>query len=564
MIKSTSPTFRSRQRSERQLPRQRGFALVELIIAVTVTALLAVYASAEMARKSEESIAEGAGTYIAAVAGAAETHVLLNFLAYENGTPVAGVANLLQPTVAELVALGRLNPGFPSAPGSVPTRQTLALNVTPLNCPGPTCTLTTLACTTTPVNLGGAVTRFDLASTMVSVQGGRGGQSMQGSGAVIRGPLINTPNPIAGNPEGIVCGSSIVDTALFNTFVRINDTRDPNLQGALTVQGTATFAGPTVISGTTTINNSLTVTGTLSAGTTTVGTCAQILAATGRAGFGCANPNDLPAGYTGGVRSPDVVASGRILASDNPSIFTGSNTNYVFAGIESGVAEMRTSGRAAADRLTPLGSYAPGGACLAADAGSIARNSAAAGLVYCQGGTWNELATTAAAGAACSPNGSMANTSTGLRLLCVAGAYVGMDTIIRSGAPGQACTAVGATAIDVANSNEHLICRTNPAGGGARYMRLRDVTSHLTFVSATEVNDMTNVPKPSCTPAATQTSIPVIQLIGKGYASSDGGVDIYALDAGASWSVRLKMGSGAPLLGSPVPTAIAQVFCYFP
>lgn len=560
MANSTMPQKMSSRRST----LQRGFALVELIIAVSVAALLAVYASSEIARQSEENIAEGAGSYIAAVAGAAETHVLLNFLSYENATPVPGVAALYAPTVAELVALGRLNPGFPSGAGAVPTRQSLAISVTPLNCPGPTCTLTTLACTTTPVTLGGATTRFDLASTMVSAQGGRGGQSLQNNGGFIRGPLINAPNPIAGNPEGIVCGSSIVDTSLFNTFVRINDTRDPNLQGPLTVQGTVTFAGTTTIAGPTTINNNATVTGSLSAGTATIGTCAQILATTGRAGFGCTDPNDLPAGYTGGVRSPDVVANGRILASDNPGAFVGNNTNYVFAGIEGGVAEMRTSGRAAADRLTPLGAYAPGAACAAADAGSIARNSTAAGLVYCQGGAWVELATTAVAGAACAPNGAMATAGTGVSLLCVGGVFVGMDTIIRSATPNQACVSQGVTAIDLANANETLICRQNPSGGGARYMRMRDLTSNLSFVSAAEVTDMTVVTKPACTPAAAQTGIPIIQLIGKTYSSPDGGVNIYALDAGATWSVRLKNGAGNPLLGNPRPTAIAQVFCYFP
>ena len=544
---------------------QRGFALVELILAVSIMALLGVYAASELTKKSQENIAEGAGTYIKAVSAALEEHMMLNFLDYEAGNPVAGVAVALQPTVAEIVALGRLNPGFPSGPGSVPTRQTLRLDIIRQNCPGVTCALTALACTTTPVTLGGATTRFDLASTMVTVQGGTGGQSLQNTGATIRGPILNVPNPVPGAPEGIVCGSSVVNTALFNQFVRINDTRDPNLQGPLTVQGNVNFAGTTTIAGATTINNNASVTGTLTAGgDASLGGCALILATTGRAGFGCANPNDLPAGYTGGVRSPDVVASGRILASDAPAAFTGTNTNYVFAGIEGGVAEVRTSGRAAADRLTPLGSYVPGSACTAADDGSIARNASASGLVYCQGGAWVDMVTTAAAGGACAPNGSMANAANGVRLLCVGGQFVGMDTIVRSGVPGQACANEGVTAIDLANGNESLLCRTNPGGGGARYMRMRDLTSNLSFVSAAEVTDLQTVTKPACTPAAGQSSFPIIQLIGKGYSSPDGGVDIYALDAGATWSIRLRNGAGAPLAGSPSATAVAQLFCYFP
>jgi len=550
--------FRMLQKlSARKSTHQRGFALVELIIAVSVMALLGVYASALIARNSEENIAEGAGAYIAAVAGAAEVHALLNFLSYETPTPIPGVAVLNAPTVAELVALGRLNPGFPSAPGSVPTRQSLAISVTPTNCPGPNCTLTTLVCTTTPVTLGGPITRFDLASTMVSAQGGRGGQSLQNNGGFIRGPLINAPNPIAGNPEGIVCGSSIVDTALFNRFVRINDTRDPNLQGPLTVQGTVTFAGPT------TINNNMTVTGSLSAGTTTIGACARILATTGRAGFGCANPNDLPAGYTGGVRSPDVVASGRILASDNPAAFTGNNTNYVFAGVQGGVAEMRTSGRAAADRLTPLGAYAQGAVCAAADVGSIARNIAGTGLVYCQGGRWMPLATAAVAGGACAPDGAMATAATNESLLCVGGAWRGMGTIIRAGAAGAACAAAGVSSTALGPAGEALLCKINPADSTATpvYYRMSDVTTQLSFVRSIEVTHGQVVDRPNCTSPAPFTR-GIIQLIPKVFSSSNGGVDIRVLETLTTWTARLTEAGGVPMPGSAI--AVAQVFCYFP
>lgn len=560
---------------------QSGFALVELIIAVSIMALLGVYAASELTKRSQENLAEGAGTYIKAVSAATEELLILNFLGYEAGDPVAGVAVPLQPTVAELVTLGLLNPGFPSGPGSVPTRQTLRLDILRQNCPGPACSLTALACTTTPVTLGGADTRFDLASTMVTVQGGSGGQSQQNAGGMIRGPTLNVPNPVPGSPEGIVCGGSAINTALFNRFVRLNDTRDPSLQGPLTVQGPVALAGATTITGPTTINNNTTVAGTLSAGgDTAVGTCARILATTGRAGFGCADPDDVPAGYAGGVRSPDVVASGRILASDAPGAFTGTNTNYVFAGVEGGVAEVRTSGRAAADRLTPLGSYVPGSACALDDTGSIARNALASGLVYCQDGAWVDMVKTAAAGSACGPDGSMATASSGVRLLCVGGVFVPMSDIVRSGTWNEVCPAEGLTAIErtvgVGTLNETLICRANPAGlmptgggggppapgGGVslRYMRLHEITSNLSFVDAVEASDGEWVSHPNCRAGAA----PIIQLIGKGYSSPDGGVDIYAESSPGGWTVRLRNGAQAPLAGSPEASAIAQVFCYFP
>jgi prepilin-type N-terminal cleavage/methylation domain-containing protein len=542
---------------------QKGFALLELIVAVSVSALLAVYVSSEVAKRSEESIAEGAGIYIAAVAGAAEQHVLLNFNEYANGTAVAGVAVPLRPTVAELVALGRLNPGFPAGAGALPTRQTLRIDVIRTACPGPGCTLTALACTTTPVTLGGAQTRFDLASTMVQVQGGRGGQSLPNAGGFIRGPVLNVPNPM-GAVEGVVCGSASVDTALFQRFLTVRDTRDPDLQGPLTVAGPVTFNSTTQLNGAATINGNATVTGRVSAGgDTNVGTCAQILAATGRAGFGCANPNDIPPGYVGGVRSPDVVASRRILASDNPAAFTGANGNYVYAGVEGGVAEVRTSGRAAADRLTPTGSYAPGAACAAADNGSIARSASAQGLVFCQGGRWLTLATVAAVGAACSPNGATAISATNESLLCVGGVWRSFGTLIRAGAAGTSCAAAGVGSTAVSSTGETLICKANPADatGSLIYYRLSDLTNHLTFVRSEEVTHGSSIVRPNCA-APAPFNRGLTQLIPKTFSSANGGFDIRVSETASNWTVRLTQAGGAAMTGTPL--AIAQIYCYFP
>jgi hypothetical protein len=141
----------------------------------------------------------------------------------------------------------------------------------------------------------------------------------------------------------------------------------------------------------------------------------------------------------------------------------------------------------------------------------------------------------------------------------VGGAYVGLDTIFRSGVPNQACVGrEGTTSIDKTNNNETLICRANPTGGGPKLTRLRDITSNLSFVSATEQTEGGVVPKAACTGGGT----PIIQLIPKVYATPNGGVAFYAVDGGASWTVRLRSGGDAALVGTRI--AVAQVFCYFP
>ena len=538
---------------------QRGFTLVELMITLSIVGLLSIYAQNKAVRDAEEVLAEGSALYISAVANAAQASTLNNFNEYANNLPVPGIAVPLAPTLPELLALGRLTPGFPVAPNSLPTRQSLQITVQPAGCPGAACTLRVLVCTTTPVTMGGANVRFDLASTMTQKQGGGGAQSLNGSGGVLNGPMVvNLPNPLA-PAEGIVCGTSSIDTALYQAFVRRGDTRDPNLAGNLTVAGTTTLNGPSVV------NNTLTVNGAATAQSLALGPCVNMDGATGRAGFGCQNGANLPIGYVGGVRSADVVANANILASDNPGAFNGANTNYalVTSNNGAGVAEMRTSGRAAADRLTPTGVYPIGAACVIGDEGSIARANLGNGLVVCQAGAWRAMSTLAAAGAACAPEGATATNAAGKMLLCVNSQFRAMDTIITFGTPGQACASVGATAIDTVNNNETLICRANPAGGGARLFRLRDLTTNLTFVTATEVGDTDMVNQPICTAAAGMTAIPLLQLIPKAVSSPDGGMSMYGVVVGAQWQIYLRDGSGIALLGAPRAIAVAQTYCYY-
>ncbi|MEJ8837675.1 hypothetical protein [Ramlibacter sp. AN1133] len=543
---------------------QRGYLIVELIIYLGLVALLAVYANGRMARDSEETLAQGSAAYLATVATAAQSLVMMNFTAYSNNTPVAGVATLLAPTLAELRTLGRLTSAFPVAPNSMPTRQSVQVNIIRTGCPGAGCTVTAVACTTTPVTLGGADIRFDLAATMMSSQsGGTGGLAAYGTGGgTIRGPVLSVANPL-GAVEGIVCGSGVVDAGIYASFLQVADTRNPNFQGSFSVAGTSAFAGAVAVANDLTVSNNLTVTGAASFASG----CARILAATGRAGFGCADPNDLPAGYTGGARAPDVVVSGSVLASTAPAAFTGANGNYAYVGVAGGVGEVRTSGRAVADRILPTGSYAAGAACAAADEGAIARGNPN-GLVTCRSSAWRTLMEFAALGGACGPNGAMADDGTGAKLLCAGGAWRAVSDLFQAATPGAACAQSGHVAYDTANANEALLCRTNPAGGGARWMRLRDVTTNLVFVQSYEVTDIGwggsgQVSKPVCSPAAGMSATSVIQLVPKAYASSDGGFAAYAIDTGAVWQVFLRNGSGGLLTGSPNARALANVFCFY-
>lgn len=545
----------------------RGFTLVELIIVLSISAALAAYAQSYLVKQTEESIAKASASYLLTVANSAQYHTLLNFNNYANSTPVAGIANLLTPTLAELRALGRLPVGFPIVANSMPTRQTAQVNLVQTNCPGPTCTIQVLACTTTPVTLGAPVTpaniRFDLASTMVEQQNGAGGQSLQGAGNVIRGPLVNTANPI-GNQEGIVCGTQSLDTTLYQRFLTVGDPRDPNFQGNLTVAGATVLGVNGAGNPGTTVNNSLNVNG--------------------------------GATVTGNVNANQNVAVGGNLTVTGTSTLTGAvtsgssvnvGTTLGVGGDITGNANASFTGRISADRLVATGSYTIGTPCSLADNGAIGRSALTSGLVTCQNGLWTALNAVAKAGDICGNEGAAAtddslNAQRGKMLLCVNGTYRSMETLVRFGTPNGACSQRGVTAIDTANNNETLICKDNPlAPGILRYYRLADLTSNLSFVGAEVAYDDYNIAKPICLPASGMTAVPIMQLNLKTYASADGGISVYSIDTGAAWQVKLKQGTGARLLGScpagPVndangvpynrtsqcPTATAQTFCYY-
>lgn len=553
---------------------QRGFAILELTIAISIAAMLAVYASAQLANKSEETLAEGSAQYISQVAAAVEQHTLLNFNEYSNGTTVTGVVTPSAPTLTELRTLGRLNPGFPVAANSLPTRQSIQINVTRTGCPGASCTLTSLVCTTTPVTLGGSNTRFDLASTMVQGLGGKGGQALAAAGTIIRGPVLNVANPL-GNVPGTVCGSASVDTALFQRFLVLNDPRDPNFQGALTVAGQTTIKNNALVTGTLAVTGNAQAGSFSTTGTSTVGKLQLLDVMT--VNTACSANGLLAQDSSGQVLSCQsgawkVQGDGKCvlnytdlnLLQDDGRCYNGQGNPNTPAGADWFFVEVYRHVNSL-NFYTVQRAYGMTGSSVGK---SWARNQQST----VSGGGWGPWALTSAintAGSVCSPEGSMATSSNGVALLCVGGTYQGMDTIIRNGTPGSTCTANGATAIDTANNNEQLICRTNPAGGTSRYMRMRDVTSNLTFVKAVEVSDYTLgatgvLAKPACSAAATQTGIPIIQLVAKTVSSSDGGISIFATEVGGDWNIWLRNGNWGLLTGVPYATAIAQVFCYFP
>jgi len=563
------------QRTRVSRDLQRGISVLSALLALVIGSIVSVGVIEGKVAENQMRSGRFEGDVLNLAKDAANNYTMENYPALQNGLSVSknGVtipaAQSLQPTITDLVAMGYLSANT-STQSTLGGNYQVRLRREPTGCVTSACNITGEVYIDAPVVKKGTTEMNGLIiGALMDKVGGDVLVALNTAPANLQSISGATvANPVTATPAGVVGARIGFGASGFGRFLVLNDPRDPNFQGTVTVAGAMSIGGPATIAGATTINISLTTTGPASlGGDTNVGTCARILATTGRAGFGCANPNDLPAGYTGGVRAPDVVVSGNIVASTNPAGFTGANGDYAYVGVSGGVGEVRTSGRAVADRLLPTGSYAVGSACAAADEGAIAQASTG-GLVTCRTSVWRPLNIFSTAGAACAPNGSMADDSIGAKLLCINGTYMPMTSLRPLATAGGACPSAGATAYDAATNTELLICRLNPAGGTARWFRLRDLTSNLQFVQSYEVTDIAyggsgQVTKPVCSPAGGMSATALLQLIPKTYASSDGGVAAYAVDVGGAWQIFLRNGSGGLLTGNPNARSLANVFCFY-
>ena len=243
--------------------RQRGaVSLVELMIVLIMTALLSVYANNSARIEADDAVASSTAAYLVTASAALQRYSVDNFSALLAGADVDGFTNPLEPTLAELKQNGRKErwPGGPlSTDGYMqanfspltPTRQSLRFVLQPdiANCPGLTCTIISMVCINGALKLRNKF-RDDLASvtvTKINALNGLGGRSWVGYGDNSvhvyfsgRLPLQQPFNPVTeGVPprsvDGVVCAQNVFDSAFYNQFVKMDETRAVTLNNDLSV-----------------------------------------------------------------------------------------------------------------------------------------------------------------------------------------------------------------------------------------------------------------------------------------------------------------------------------------
>lgn len=255
--------------------RQRGISLFDAAIWSAVAIAVTIGGMWVQVQNLRIAKAEQQGEDLAQKANGLDNYMTQHHSAIMNNVPVAGVANVRAPTMAELTNLGFLPAGGTAANfygGSYITR----INLVPAACVPPNCNLEGWVIMNTPVLDGNGAPSELLASYAAQKAGADGGFSSSGAGT--NAPNITgmngawtTPNPfgpVGARTRGIVASHVFTGTSGLSAFLR-RDGSDAGMSGTLRMnnqditganQVTATTVTGTTVNGTTV--NATTVNGT--------------------------------------------------------------------------------------------------------------------------------------------------------------------------------------------------------------------------------------------------------------------------------------------------------------
>ncbi|MDO8280743.1 MAG: type II secretion system protein [Burkholderiaceae bacterium] len=218
---------------------QTGFTMIELTVALAVLTLLSAFAAKAFVEHFQEGLAEATANYLLTLKSGLDACALREINALAANTPIAGFADPLAPTVAELKSAGCLAPSLPEL---TPFKQAMSLRIhRSAACPNAGCLISALAITDSPVALAGADNAY-LAMLVRSQAQGYGMASSEFDAARLTGLLCEPqPNPLGPIPNVLgVC--SVVNGGIYAQFVRRGDDRATQLNNSLSVLGTLTAA----------------------------------------------------------------------------------------------------------------------------------------------------------------------------------------------------------------------------------------------------------------------------------------------------------------------------------
>lgn len=380
--------------------RANGFTLVELAIAIAISALIISGGLAFQLDTVRKQQASAQGDQIKTLNGYVATYETNYYGNLVNGTPIAGVSNEYAPTVAELKTIGVIPASF-NATNLYGGGFTISVSKTPTSCVAPNCDITgTVALNNVIKNPVSGTPDYPLLGTAASEAGGDAGFSDSGAPANITGP--NGTFTLA-NPNGAIAGilgmRSGYGSSGFSQFLR----RD----GSLPMLGNLDMGNNNVTNAATVTATGLTVNGNASiTGSTTTGTLTSTGATT--VGSLISNGNVSVTGNitdTGGIASTGNITTSSALLSNTlaPNSGTTLGLNAVTTNFNGGTGIIN-AGNINGSNITATGNVSAAGttsggylkanntitAGAACSPNGIVGEDAANALYSCQSGTWKQ------------------------------------------------------------------------------------------------------------------------------------------------------------------------------
>ncbi len=234
--------------------QQAGFSLIGLALALAITTAIAIWASNAVVHAIEASAARSTGVWLTQIRLAVTDVLSRHSEALTKGEPPQNsqgqplFADALRPTLSELRVQGHLPADFPdrSALGFGADIRLLRSQA----CPDEPCRIDGVVAADKPLLKKGTQLPDEVAmASVIASAGGYGGAVWPQAPFQLRGAAYAFPNPPAADalayPPGTLAlwagaGAGQPD---MSGYVKMRDTRDPDLQGNLSVAGNVDAGG---------------------------------------------------------------------------------------------------------------------------------------------------------------------------------------------------------------------------------------------------------------------------------------------------------------------------------
>ncbi len=229
---------------------EQGFALFELILAILLASLVATWAASAWVRHVEDALSQATGVWLLTV------HQGMNQMLRRQSDFMSGItaepadavqyADLLAPTIAELIRAGHLPRGFARSP-PLAYQVSIRVGAPEGDCVNMGCRIEALIYAQPQVDQRLGATDVTRIGKILTAMEGVGASVHPFSPDRIKGPALEMQNQSSGQsialPVGTIVTKSFYDSSRFAHLIRRDDRRDTRLEGHLEVkQGIASDA----------------------------------------------------------------------------------------------------------------------------------------------------------------------------------------------------------------------------------------------------------------------------------------------------------------------------------